>query len=83
MQAWKHVHQRIEEHEKSKVHRDCAEAYFLMASKGDIVSRISGNQLSLHRQQVKIKRQVMERVVNVVKVCEKRGLSYRGSTYTP
>lgn len=60
---------------KSKVHRDC----FLMASKGDIVSRISGNQLSLHRQQVKIKRQVMERVVNAVNVCGKLGLSYRGS----
>lgn len=28
---------------------------------------------------MKIKRQVMERVVNAVKVCGKRGLSYRGS----
>ena len=35
MKDWEHVHQRLEEHEKSIMHRDCAEAYFLWVSKAD------------------------------------------------
>ncbi len=32
MSDWRHVHQRVEEHEKSMAHRNCAEAYFLKCS---------------------------------------------------
>ena len=48
MQAWKHVHQRIEEHEKSKLHRESAEMYFLRANKADIRSLVSEKQMSVH-----------------------------------
>lgn len=78
MNAWKHVHQRIEEHEKSNAHRDSADANFLMAKKADVKSLLTGNQMSLHYKEVKKKRLVMERIVDVIKVIGKCGLSYRG-----
>ena len=77
MSDWRHVHQRTEEHEKSTAHRTCAEAYFLRCSKKDVESMFAGSQMSAHREQVKNRRQVLERVVEVVKLLGKRGLSYR------
>ena len=47
MNAWKHVHQRIEEHERNQVHRDSAEAYFMKANQADIASLLGGKQMSL------------------------------------
>ncbi len=79
MVDWKHVHQRIEEHEKSKMHRDYAEAYFLRASKSNIEGLLMESQLSVHREQVRRRRQVLERIIDVIKVIGKRGLSYRGT----
>jgi len=78
MKTWKHVHQRIEEHEKSKIHRDSADAYFLLAKRADIKSLLAGKQMSSHHEQVKKKRQVMECIIDVIKVIGKCGLSYRG-----
>lgn len=77
MTDWKHVHQRIVEHEKSMAHKTCAEAYFLNASKCDVKHLLSGSQLSSHREQMRKRRQILERVVDVVKLIGKRGLSYR------
>lgn len=77
MSDWRHVHQRSEEHEKTMAHRNCAKAYFLNCSKADIKNLLGGRQLTEHRNQVKKRRQVLERVVEVVKVIGKRGLSYR------
>lgn len=71
------MHQCTEEHEKSVVHQNCAEAFFLWCSKADISSMLAGSQMSAHREQVRKRRQVLERVADVVKVLGKRGLSYR------
>ncbi len=76
MSDWRHVHQRIEEHEKSIAHQTCAEAFFLRCSNADISSIFASSQMSAHREQVRKRRQVLERVVDVVKVLGKRGLSY-------
>lgn len=78
---WKHVHQRIEEHERNQVHRDSAEAYFMKANQADIASLLGGKQMSLHREQVRIKRQVMGHIIDVIKVIGKCGLSYRGTNF--
>ena len=78
-QDWKHVSQRVEEHERSNMHRLCAEAYLLRASKADIASLLHGPQVAAHRDQVRKRRQVLERVVDIVKVIGKRGLIYRGT----
>jgi hypothetical protein len=77
MKDWKHIHQRIMEHEK-KTHRDSADAYFLNVQKADVKSLLTGYQMSLRADQVKQKRQVMERIVDVIKIIGKCGLSYRG-----
>ncbi len=50
---------------------------FLKCSKADISNLLGARQLTAHRDQVKRRRQVWERVVEVVKVTGKRGLSYR------
>lgn len=77
MSDWRHVHQRTEEHEKSSARRICAEMFILRCSKADISSMFAVNQLSAHREQVRKRRRVLERVVDVVKVLRKRGRSYR------
>lgn len=58
-------------------HRTCAEVYFVKCSKADISNLLGARQLTAHRDQVKRRRRVLERVVEVVKVIGKRGLSYR------
>lgn len=52
MPDWRHICQRTEEHEKSKAHRNCAEAYPLKSSSADIGSLLGGSQMSTHREQV-------------------------------
>lgn len=58
-------------------HKSCAEAYFPNASTSNVKHLLSGSQLSLHRKQIRKKGQVLECVVDVVKMIGKRGLSYR------
>lgn len=74
----RHVHQRIEEHEKSVMHNVCAEAFFLKSSSAGVEDLLLYKQMSVRREQVRNRRQVLQRVVDVVKVIGKQGLSYRG-----
>lgn len=80
------MHQRIEEHERVTAHRQCAEAYFVNCTQASIGHLLEGRQLRGNREQVKKRRQVLERIVEVVKVIGKRGLSCRQkhneATYT-
>ncbi|CAH2326702.1 zinc finger MYM-type 1-like [Pelobates cultripes] len=71
-----HVHQRIEEHEKSAMHN--AEAFFLKSSSAGVDDLLLFKQMSVRREQVRNRLQVLHRVVDVVKVIGKQGLSYRG-----
>ncbi|KAL1251688.1 hypothetical protein QQF64_019484 [Cirrhinus molitorella] len=81
MQAWKHAHQRVQEHERSSIHRESAEAFFLKVNKADIHTLLTDKQMTVHRDQVRKRRQVLERVIDVVKVIGKCGLSYRGLSH--
>lgn len=58
-------------------HRKNADAYFLKANRADVPSLLEDKQMSIHREQVRKKREVMERVVEIMRVIGKRGLSYR------
>ena len=78
MSDWDHLHSRVQSLEKSIMHRNCAEAHFLRASKTDIKSLLTFNQISAHREQVRRRRQVLERIIDIVKFIGKRGLSFRG-----
>jgi hypothetical protein len=80
MKSWRHVHQRIEEHEKSKCHNDCAEAHFLCMNNKDVGALLFSTQRNLRKEKIRNNRQIMERVVEIVKVIGKRGLSYRGNS---
>ncbi|XP_074525955.1 uncharacterized protein LOC141790172 isoform X2 [Halichoeres trimaculatus] len=51
MADFKHIHQRVEEHERSNSHRGCAEAYLLRSSKANIEHLLIGHQMSLHKEQ--------------------------------
>ncbi|KAL4088614.1 hypothetical protein QTP88_023703 [Uroleucon formosanum] len=75
---WRHVHQRIKEHENSKNHNFCSEAYFLHFQKKDIGNLLFVNQNRLQREEVKKRRQVHDRIINVIKLIGKCGLSIRG-----
>ncbi|KAJ8375393.1 hypothetical protein SKAU_G00059730 [Synaphobranchus kaupii] len=80
MKDWKHVHTRIEEHEKSSAHGGCVDAFLLWSSKSGIAGLLKDTQMSARREQVKKRRQVLERVIEIVKVIGKQGLSYRGTS---
>lgn len=75
---WKHIYQRISEHENSKVHNQCCEAYFMNIQKRDVGNLLLENQMCQRREEVKKNRQVLERIIEVCKVIGKRGLSVRG-----
>ncbi|KAL4088595.1 hypothetical protein QTP88_023684 [Uroleucon formosanum] len=60
---WRHVHQQ---------------AYFLHFQKKDIGNLLFVNQNRLQREEVKKRRQVHDRIINVIKLIGKCGLSIRG-----
>lgn len=55
----------------------------LQACKADVKSLLAGSQLSAHRNQVRKRHQVLELIVDVVKIIGKRGLSYRHKENEP
>lgn len=76
----RHIHQRIEEHEKSKLHSQSTSAYMQFASNQSIEECV-GNHVTKRKEKVLRRRQILERIVDVVKLIGKRGLSYRGSKH--
>ena len=83
MNSWKHVHQRIEEHENSKYHEKCVEAHIMSVSERDIDSILFSQQNKKRYQQVQEKRQVLEREIEILKMIGKRGLRYRSKMMLP
>lgn len=73
------VHQRIKKHEGSKMHAHCTEAYFLYLHEKDINTILFPKQTIIRKDQIKKKRQILERVIDIVKLIGKRGLSFRGT----
>lgn len=81
MSDWRHVHQRITEHEGSKMHDEYARAHLLSEKGGDIDSLLFRSQKSVRETQVRNKRDVLQRVIDIITLIGKRGLSYRGKTH--
>ncbi|XP_025194264.1 uncharacterized protein LOC112593893 [Melanaphis sacchari] len=77
MSDWKHVYQRISEHEASKCHMQCSEAYFMHVKQKNIGNLLLNDQKRIQREEVKKNRAVLERIIEVIKVIGKRGLSIR------
>lgn len=78
MSDWKHVYQRISEHEASKCHIQSSDAYFMHVQQKNIESLLFVDQKRVQREEVKKNRAVLDRIIEVIKVIGKRGLSIRG-----
>nr|XP_047135672.1 uncharacterized protein LOC105847622 [Hydra vulgaris] len=72
---WDYVHQYIERHETSKFHDENVMNHF-MRSKNTL--NITTQFRSLRKENIMFNRNVLTRVINVIKLIGKRGLSYRG-----
>lgn len=74
---WKHVYQRIKEHEGTNLHGKSSQAYIMFQNDKTVDKLLCVNQMNQHNTEVKQNRQVLDRIINVIKLIGKRGLSYR------
>lgn len=72
---WIHAVQRISEHENSSSHRDCAITFKTRANE---LSRIDKKLVTVFEQEVQYWRNVLQRVISVLKKLSSRGLAFRG-----
>lgn len=75
---FKHIYSRIDEHEKSKIHLNSTEAFLLYQKNRNIQSLLFKDQLSKRAEEISKRRAVFERIIDVVRLIGRRGLSYRG-----
>ena len=75
--SWKHIYQRINKHKSSQKHKACVEAHVRFSSNKTVVDLPTVTQTSLHNKQVMQRRQILDRVVSIVKMIGKKGTSYR------
>jgi len=81
LKLWTHVYQRIDEHEKSKNHTLCTDAYLHHTNNKSIDYLLFSDQKHKVKEEVKNNRKILERVIEIVKLIGKRGLSYRATQY--
>jgi hypothetical protein len=81
LQLWTHVYQRIDEHENSKNHTIYTDIYLHRANNKGINYLLFSEQKHKLKEEVKNNRKILERVIVVVKLIGKRGLSYRVAQY--
>lgn len=72
---WIHAAQRISEHENSFSHRDCV---IKLKTRANELSRIDKQLVTVFEQEVQYWRNVLQRVVSVLKKLSSRGLAFRG-----
>ena len=75
----KYIYQRIDVHESSQKHKACVEARIRFSGNKTVVDLLNVSQTSLHNKQVVQRRQILDRVVSIVKMIEKRRLSFKGT----
>lgn len=73
---WKNISSLVENHENSRGHRECSLTMIQLKSKGGVFEE---NFLKCVQSEVEYWRNVLRRVVSVVKKLASRGLAFRGS----
>lgn len=73
------MYQKINEHENSRTHSHSSEDFFLKLQNRDIKMLLTVNQNNKRKEYVKKNRLFLERIIDVLKLIGKRGLSYRGN----
>lgn len=81
LMKWKHVYERIEEHEVTSTHGHNVEAHIMRKNSASIDSLIKYGLSSVRKNQIENNRLVLTRIIEIVKLIAKRGLSYRGQTF--
>jgi len=77
---WKHVYTRINEHENSKTHRLNVDAHVMKKQFSSVDSLLTYGHSSIRKKDIDNRRQVLFRIIDIIKLIGKRGLSYRGKT---
>ena len=77
---WSRLTQKVEEHENTRIHRQNVDKLFMKTSQFSIVNRLRKDHIKLNKSLVEKRRKIMIRIIEVVKVIGKRGLSFRGSS---
>lgn len=75
-----HVHQRVTEHEIIKCHITSSEAFLKYSCKKSIDYQLFSEHLHKKKIEVTKNRNILQRVIDVIKLIGKRGLSYRSHT---
>lgn len=75
---WRHITQRVKEHEHSKHHIFSAEAYMQGKQEKSVLHLLFGAQLEKRKKEVFEKRCVLLQIIEVIKLIGKQGLPYRG-----
>ncbi|XP_065658226.1 uncharacterized protein LOC136082731 [Hydra vulgaris] len=75
MTDWRHTLQRVKEHENSKTHENCVNCHMLKSKGKDIYNLMFTNEGSIRHNNIK-RKQVLERIIDVVKLIGKRGLAF-------
>ncbi|XP_025207424.1 uncharacterized protein LOC112603181 [Melanaphis sacchari] len=71
LDVWSHTYIRIDEHDKSTVHKNCVSAFFHHSNKFDIGSLLFCET----KKEIKKNRKIVTRVIEAVKLIGKRGLT--------
>ena len=75
---FKHVYQRIQEHECSKIHSASVEAFLIRKSSRNIVHMVDNSALDIRKREVQQRRAVVQRLVRIIMYLRKQGLAFRG-----
>jgi len=75
---WRHITQRVKEHEHSKHHILSAESYMQDKKEKSVSHLLFGAQMEKQRKEVFERRCVLLQIIDVIKLIGKQGIPYRG-----
>ncbi|KAF0697077.1 zinc finger MYM-type protein 1-like, partial [Aphis craccivora] len=78
---WTHIYLRIEEHESSLTHKQNVDAHIMMKNCSSVDSLIKYGLSSIRKKEIENNRQIFLRVIEIIKLIGKRGLSYRSTKF--
>ena len=81
LNKFRHIHQRVQEHAKTKIHLQSVNAYVNMASESSVKAKLFGEQIMQNKSLILERRNILIKVVDIIKVIGKCGIAFRGSKY--
>lgn len=78
--VWRHVYERVSDHEETITHKLNVDAHLMKKQFSSVDSLLTHGLGSIRKIQVENNRNVLLRLIDVLKLIGKRGLSYRGKT---